>query len=125
MFGVSAGVDSLVWVSFVACILDLGLGSWLFLHTLKTGRLISIGLSTITLLMPVTSLVSLMKTNEPYGVYYIVVYVIFILIFGTVIIIHIIQFKKQVNVPKWNKVVLSTIPLGLLITYLSFLFGFS
>lgn len=121
MFTAAAGADFVVYVSFMSCILNFGVASWLFFHTLKIGRVISITLNLLTALMPISGLITLLKHREPYDGFYIIIYAIFILLFCSIALIHLTQINKKIEVEKWTKWILSLIPVTLSGTYILFI----
>lgn len=121
MFTAAAGADFVVYVSFISCILNFGIASWLFFHTLRIGRVISITLNLLTALMPIYGLMTLLNHREPYDDFYIIIYVIFILWFCSIATIHLTQINRKTEVEKWIKWILTLIPAVLSTVYILFI----
>ena len=120
MMTVSAGpVNSIPVLSFWASVLQFGIGSWVFLHSVKIGRSIGIVLGLLTILWPVSAIPSLFKEAEVWGFLF---YGLPIVLTTLVIYAHIRKFNDPGKPGKITRVMLSAVPFGLLIAYMIYLF---
>lgn len=120
MMTASAGpVNSIPVISFWASVLQFGVGSWVFLHSVKIGRSICIVLGLLTILWPLTVVPWLFKEAEVWGFLF---YGLPITLTTVVLYAHIRKFNEPERPGKITRVILSVVPFGLMITYMIYLF---
>src|SRR5688500_16621373 len=116
MFGVMSTVAAgFTWVpfsSFLASILQFGIGSWLFLHALRIGKIIAIAIAMILCIWPFVALIELLKQFE---VMTLLFYLTPVLFSAIIIFNHIKTFKQSKKPPFSTRIILSIIPFGLFI----------
>ena len=119
MFGVMSSVAAgFTWVpfsSFLASVIQFGIGSWLFLHFPRTGKILATVFTSIICIWP---LVVLSGLFTEFDVLALVIFLTPVLLCAVIIYNHIKTFKQPQRPPVWTRVMLSIIPFGLFVGYI-------
>jgi hypothetical protein len=119
MFGIMSSVAAgFTWVpfsSFLASIIQFGIGSWLFLHFPRTGKILGTAIAVILCIWPIVVLIELFTQFEALAL---VIYLTPVVLSVIIIFNHIRTFKQAQRPPLLTRVILSIIPFGLFVGYI-------
>jgi len=115
---VAAGVESVPIISFLASILQFGVGSWSFLYWPKTGRWIAIILGIAMLTWPISSIPWIIREGDIWGYAF---YGVPIILSSLVVYAHLKSINDKERPGIWTRFLLTLFPCGLFVSYLIYL----
>lgn len=114
----AAGYTLVPFISFLASIILFGLGSWIFLHFPKPGKIVAIALLTILLIWPVSVLGNtLLRDQWPFDsmMYFIPITVLA----AAPLYFHIKSLNKYIRPKRITRIILTAIPLTVFLLYVA------
>ncbi len=115
MSSVAAGYTWVPFSSFIASVFHFGLGSWLFLHFPRTGKIAALLTGTVMCIWPSLAFTG---TLSQFDLFAMTIYFLPLVFSGLVFYNHIKTFKQDTRPALTTRVILTVPPLGLFIAYI-------